>query len=55
MTAGVGVNLSKKVSVNLGYMHAFENTIKETSAFDAITYESKLHEDSYELGLNIMF
>ena len=55
VTAGVGVNLSKKVSVNLGYMHAFENTIKETSAFNAITYESKLHEDSYELGLNIMF
>jgi len=55
VTAGVGVNLSKKVSVNLGYMHAFENTLKETSAGGAITYESKLHEDSYELGLNIMF
>ena len=55
VTAGVGVNLSKKVSVNLGYMHAFENSIKETSAFNAIIYESKLHEDSYELGLNIMF
>ena len=55
VTCGAGVNLSKKVSVNLGYMHAFENTITETSLFNAITYQSKLHEDSYELGLNIIF
>jgi long-chain fatty acid transport protein len=55
LTCGAGVNLSKKVSVNLGYMHGFENSIKETSAFNLITYESKLHEDSYELGLNIIF
>ncbi|MHB8173296.1 MAG: OmpP1/FadL family transporter [Nitrospirota bacterium] len=55
LTAGIGVNLSKKVSVNLGYMHGFQNSIKETSAGGAITYESKLYEDSYELGLNIMF
>jgi long-chain fatty acid transport protein len=58
VTAGAGINISKKVSVNVGYMHAFENTLKETSATffgSAITYQSKLHEDSYELGLNIMF
>lgn len=55
LTAGIGVNLTKKVSVNLGYMHGFQNTIKETSRFNAITYESKLYEDSYELGLNFMF
>ncbi|MGC2423385.1 MAG: outer membrane protein transport protein [Nitrospirota bacterium] len=55
LTAGVGVNLTKKVSVNLGYMHAFENSIKESSLGNAITYESKLHEDSYELGLNFIF
>ncbi len=55
LTAGIGVNLNKKVSVNLGYMHGFENSITETSAGGAITYESKLHEDSYEVGLNIIF
>ena len=55
LTAGIGVNLSKKVSVNLGYMHGFKNSIQESSAGNAITYKSTLYEDSYELGLNIIF
>ena len=58
ITCGVGVNITKKVSLNLGYTHAFENKIKETSEDSpagTATYESKLSEDSYELGLNIMF
>ncbi len=61
LTAGVGINLSKKVSLNLGYMHAFGNTISETSAPIAalggqtITLQSKLDEDSYEFGLNVIF
>lgn len=61
VTAGAGINISKKVSVNLGYMHAFENTLTETSApiggpgGPKVILQSKLHEDSYEVGLNIMF
>jgi long-chain fatty acid transport protein len=55
LTVGAGLNLSKKVSLNIGYMHAFENTIKETSAGNIFTFESKLFEDSYEFGINFMF
>lgn len=58
ITCGVGVNITKKVSLNLGYTHAFKKSIKETSevlAGNSVTYESKLSEDSYEFGLNIMF
>ncbi len=55
VTCGIGVNITPKVSLNAGYMHAFENSIKETSAFGVLSYESKLSEDSYEFGLNIIF
>jgi long-chain fatty acid transport protein len=55
LTVGAGINISPKVSLNVGYVHAFENSIKETSAFNLITYESTLYEDAYEVGLNIMF
>jgi len=55
ITAGAGINISKKVSLNIGYTHAFEETIKEHSQFNAIRLESSLEENSYEFGLNIMF
>jgi len=59
ITAGAGINITKKVSVNVGYMHAFAKTIKEASAaapgVGTVRLESQLSEDSYEFGLNIMF
>lgn len=53
ITFGVGYNLNSKVSVNLGYKHAFEKTIKETSG--PITLESKLSEDAFDFGLTFKF
>lgn len=59
VTCGLGINITPKVSLNAGYMHAFANTISETSAAEAdgtvVNLKSKLSEDSYEFGLNIMF
>jgi len=55
ITAGLGVNITPNVSLNLGYMHAFEETISETSLGGILSYESTLSEDSYEFGVNIMF
>jgi long-chain fatty acid transport protein len=54
ITAGLGVNLTKKVSINAGYTHAFEKTVSETSV-EGFKLESSLSEDSYEFGVNIMF
>jgi long-chain fatty acid transport protein len=53
ITFGIGYNLSEKVAINLGYKHAFEKTIKETSG--QITLESKLSEDAYDFGLTFKF
>lgn len=58
ITAGLGVNITKKVSVNAGYTHAFKKSIQEISQNffgNQITYKSNLSEDSYEVGLNMMF
>lgn len=58
VTAGIGVNISPKVSLNLGYMHAFENEMKETAnpgVIGPVTMGSTLSENSYEFGVNIMF
>ena len=53
ITFGIGYNLSEKVAINLGYKHAFEKTIKETSG--PITLESKLSENAYDFGLTFKF
>ncbi|MBI5695656.1 MAG: outer membrane protein transport protein [Nitrospirae bacterium] len=62
ITAGIGINITPKVSLNAGYMHAFENEITSVSAANPfgpgtppITFKNTLVEDSYEFGLNIMF
>jgi long-chain fatty acid transport protein len=55
LTAGIGYAFSDKFEMNLGYMHAFENTISESSATGAFTYESTLSEDSLELGFTWRF
>ncbi len=62
LTLGIGYQISERLSVNLGYMHAFEKTITETGQnvnlgagpSDA-TLTSELSEDSYEFGISWRF
>ena len=55
VTAGIGYAFSEKFEANLGYMHAFENTLSETSAGDFAEISSTLSEDSVELGFTWRF
>jgi long-chain fatty acid transport protein len=61
VTAGVGYEFSKNFSVNLAYMHAFEETISETGTVPTpsgpapVELESTLAEDSIEFGLTWRF
>ena len=60
VTAGLGINITKKVSLNVGYTHAFEHTFSEKTKVAALggqplKLESSLAENSYEFGVNIMF
>lgn len=52
-TIGAGYQVTPDFSVHLGYMHAFKNTLSETSAGGpmAITLESDLYEDSYSFSM----
>jgi len=54
-TGGVGYKLTDAISLNLAFMYAPQETIQETSAFNAITLESKLSEWSTTLGLTWYF
>ena len=51
LTLGVGYELADDVDLSLGYMHAFEKTIKETSAGGAFGLESSLYEDSLSFSV----
>jgi long-chain fatty acid transport protein len=57
ITAGIGYEISKAVSLNLGYMHAFENEVKESGTFFGAktTVQSKLSENSIDFGLTYRF
>jgi long-chain fatty acid transport protein len=64
ITAGMGYQLTKSVSIDFAYMHAFEETIKETGTvcFDATcsvsgpgSVEASLYEDSVEFGITWRF
>jgi long-chain fatty acid transport protein len=58
LTAGIGYEFSDAFAVNLGYMHAFEETITETTTLNvpsATTLESTLDEDSLEFGMTWRF
>jgi long-chain fatty acid transport protein len=58
VTAGIGYEVSNKLAFNLGYMHAFKETLKE-SGTDPLgqpaTLESTLREDSIEFGITWRF
>lgn len=55
LTLGVGYDIAERVKLNLSYMHAFKNTIKEASAGDMARFESSLVEDSYTFGITWRF
>ncbi len=51
VTVGLSYQVAEDMSLHLGYMHAFENTVSETSAFGAVELESDLEEDSYSFSM----
>ena len=58
LTFGIGIQIAPTVSVNIGYMQAFEETISETGTdFTGapVTLESTLSETSLEFGLTWLF
>ena len=58
VTLGIGYEFTPTFSVNLGYMHAFKNDLKEdgTTPFGVpVTIESELTEDAIDLGLTWRF
>ncbi len=57
ITAGIGYEISKTVSLNLGYMHAFKNKVEEDGTFAGYhaSVDSTLYEDSIDLGLTWRF
>ncbi|MEJ2697749.1 MAG: outer membrane protein transport protein [Candidatus Sulfobium sp.] len=59
LTFGVGYELSNSFAISGGYMHAFQETVKEhgtdPSGMYPVTLESTLSEDSVEFGLTWRF
>ena len=55
VTCGVGYQVSKAMTVNLEYMHAFKQDISSASMGNAIVVGSSLSEDSLGLSLNWQF
>ena len=58
VTAGVGYAFSDKFELNLGYTHAFENTVSETGRFmggPLASVKSSLSEDSVDFGITWRF
>jgi long-chain fatty acid transport protein len=55
LTVGAGYEITDKLLVNAGYLHAFENSISETDLSGGFTFASELSEDSFELGLSWRF
>jgi len=55
LTLGLGYKFANNIAINLSYMHAFENTLKEASAFDMYSFESSLKENTLTLGVSWIF
>jgi long-chain fatty acid transport protein len=55
LTLGLGYKFTNAMAINLSYMHALENTVKESSAGDAFSFESSLEEDTITLGFSWFF
>ena len=50
-SVGLGYKVTDDFTVNLGYLHAFENTVRETTGGGAIELESDLSENSYSMSM----
>jgi long-chain fatty acid transport protein len=55
MTFGVGYDLTTALVINLSYVHAFENTLSQTSAYNLASMESSMSQDTVSLGLTWRF
>ncbi|MGA3086212.1 MAG: outer membrane protein transport protein [Thermodesulfobacteriota bacterium] len=58
VAVGIGYEFSNRFSINLGYTHAFSNSIKEQGTAlngQPVSIESNLSEDSIEFGLTWRF
>jgi hypothetical protein len=55
LTCGIGYWITDSIHVNFDYMHAFEETISETSAGNMFELESSLYENSYSFSLGWTF
>ena len=57
LTAGIGYEITKNISVNIGYMHAFKEKISETGTYYGLdaSVSSTLKEDSVDFGLTYRF
>jgi long-chain fatty acid transport protein len=58
ITCGLGYDLTDKITMTAGYMHAFGNSITETGTDitgAATSIKSTMSEDSYEVGLSWRF
>jgi long-chain fatty acid transport protein len=57
ITAGIGYQLTKSVSLDLGYMHAFQTTVEEKGTFFGAPafVEASLSEDSIDFGITWRF
>jgi long-chain fatty acid transport protein len=58
ISAGMGYEVSKKVMINVGYTHAFNNTVKERGTDvvgNDVTLKSSVSGDSIEFGLRWLF
>jgi long-chain fatty acid transport protein len=58
VTLGIGYELTPRLAVNLGYMHAFENTITERGTDlvgNPALIQSSLSQDSVDIGLTWRF
>lgn len=61
LTLGAGYNLTESIALNVGYMHAFETSVKSTgtlpTAFggNPVELESKLSEDAVDFSLSWRF
>lgn len=59
LTLGIGYEFTPTFSVNLGYMHAFKNSLSETgtdvTGANAVEIESELTENAIDFGLTWRF
>ncbi|GAB4482486.1 MAG: hypothetical protein OHK006_01010 [Thermodesulfovibrionales bacterium] len=57
VTFGIGYQVTKSLSIDLGYMHAFKKSIKEEGSFGGmpVKIESSLSEDSIDFGITWRF